>query len=371
MEHIKDFDSWNEYKKILNKKQDCQLFREWEIWWCSHGLNIGYEIDGKNELFDRPVLIFQKHNNKTFLGIPLTSSFKENNKWYFKIKHAEEKEFILNLSQIRTLSSKRLIRRIAKLSDENISCIELYLEDLLFKRKTAIKRSSSSANGKLTELVYYIEAIMQISQNIQLVMNELLSLCNSESWKYEQQTDFLQNEEVNVSSEEKVLAWNISPETGKYLFDLVVKHKPTRILELGTSTGYSTLWLGAAAQSYGGTIDTVDYYDRKIEIAKKYIQKAGLDNMVTVHHTRIATFLESVKSEEYSFVFLDADKNNYHNYLPELLRVMKQGSLLVVDNAINYRDRMKEFVMICESSNNLKVELLEVGSGLLFVSKQN
>lgn len=206
---------------------------------------------------------------------------------------------------------------------------------------------------------------MDVPDNIANVMNELLTLCNSENWNYEHQTDFLQHEKVNVSSEEKVLAWNISPKTGKYLFDLVIQHKPTRVLELGTSTGYSTLWLGAAAQSYGGTIDTVDYYDRKIEIAKTYIQKAGLENVVTVHHTRIATFLISVKSEEYSFIFLDADKNNYHNYLPELLRVMKSGSLFVVDNAINYQDRMLNFLELCEDNNYLKTELVDIGTGLL------
>ncbi len=206
---------------------------------------------------------------------------------------------------------------------------------------------------------------MQIPQNIQQVMNELLTLCNSENWNYQQQTDFLQNEKVNVSSEEKVLAWNISPETGRYLFDLVVNHKPAKILELGTSTGYSTLWLAAAAQSYGATVDTVDYYDRKIEIAKKYIQKAGLENIVNIHHTRIATFLESTKSEEYDVIFLDADKNNYHNYLPELLRVMKKGSVLVVDNAINYQDRMTKFLELCEGNKYFKTKLVDIGTGLL------
>lgn len=211
---------------------------------------------------------------------------------------------------------------------------------------------------------------MDVPDTIAGVMNELLSLCNSENWSYQHQTDFLQNEKVDVSSEEKVLAWNISPETGKYLFDLVVKREPARILELGTSTGYSTLWLGAAAQSYGGTIDTVDYYDRKIEIAKKYIQKAELENIVNIHHTRIATFLESAKSEEYSFVFLDADKNNYHNYLPELLRITKKGSMLVVDNAVNYQDRMIKFLELCESNQYLKTDLLEIGTGLFLVIKQ-
>lgn len=204
----------------------------------------------------------------------------------------------------------------------------------------------------------------QIPQTIQTVMNELLSLCNSENWNYEQQTDFLQHEKVNVSSEEKILPWNISPQTGEYLFDLVLSRKPARILELGTSTGYSTLWLGAAAQSYAGTIDTADYYDRKVEIAKKFIQKAGLENIITIHHIRIATFLKSRKDEEYDFIFLDADKNNYHNYLPELLRVMKPKSILVVDNAISHGDRMKSFFDMCDTSKHISVELVPVGSGL-------
>lgn len=367
MECRKDFDSWNKYKKFIHYEQNSPQFSEHEIWWCSFGLNIGYEVDGKNEYFERPVYIYQKHNKETFLGIPLTSVDSKLDFWHLKILHSQEKEFVLKLSQMRTLSSKRLIRRIAILSEENSKIIRRALFETLSKRKAPFRGPISGANGELTKTVYNKESLMQshkIPQTIQIVMNELLLLCNSENWKYEHQTDFLQHEKVNVSSEEKVLPWNISPETGKYLFDLVVNRKPARILELGTSVGYSTLWLAAAAQSYGGIIDTVDYYDRKIEIAKKYIQKAGLENVVTVHHARIATFLESVKSEEYDFVFLDADKNNYHNYLPELLRVMKKGSMLVVDNAENYKHRMIKFLELCEKEESFTTVFVDVGTGL-------
>ena len=70
----KDFDNWGVVKKRLNCIRNLRTFNEREIWWCSVGLNIGYEIYGKNELFNRPVLIIKKFSSSIFLGLPLTSN---------------------------------------------------------------------------------------------------------------------------------------------------------------------------------------------------------------------------------------------------------------------------------------------------------
>ena len=74
----KEYDKWNQLKKSLSIKESTIFFHEREIWYCSLGKNIGYEEDGKNELFERPVLVIRKFNNEIFLAIPLTSSKKDN-----------------------------------------------------------------------------------------------------------------------------------------------------------------------------------------------------------------------------------------------------------------------------------------------------
>ena len=69
----KDFDTWNLQKKQINNKHRRITFHEREIWWCSLGLNIGFEQDGKNYLYERPVLVIRKFNKHTLWILPLTS----------------------------------------------------------------------------------------------------------------------------------------------------------------------------------------------------------------------------------------------------------------------------------------------------------
>lgn len=73
--YIKNFADWNNQKQKIDgyKSQSTLYIKEREVWWISIGINVGAEIDGKNELFERPVLIFRKVGREQFYGLPLTS----------------------------------------------------------------------------------------------------------------------------------------------------------------------------------------------------------------------------------------------------------------------------------------------------------
>lgn len=154
---MKDFDSWNNLKKNINNRNMSPKFNNGDIWWINLGVNIGYEVDGKNELFERPVLVLRKHNQETFLGVTLTGKEKKN-KWHIKIVQGE-KEFMINTSQIRTISSKRLIRRMVRLNDDNLlKVMSLIIKNQLsIKDETTLAGGFSGANGGLTNTVYKIE----------------------------------------------------------------------------------------------------------------------------------------------------------------------------------------------------------------------
>jgi mRNA interferase MazF len=119
----KDFDMWNSKKKDIQQNKFTGFVNEREIWWCSLGLNIGDEEDGKNSGFERPVLVIKKFNRGLVLTIPLTTRIK-NNPYYFVFIH-DGVEFAAILSQLRLLSTKRFLRRIRKMnSDEFIKLKE-------------------------------------------------------------------------------------------------------------------------------------------------------------------------------------------------------------------------------------------------------
>lgn len=120
------FDTWNNIKKQLHLRNKKIYFKEREIWWASVGANIGYEENGKNSDYERPVLIYKKFNKDLIWAIPMTSKSKDN-KYYFIISTNS----VVILSQLRSFSSKRLIRKMGIISPEIHSEIKNRLIELL------------------------------------------------------------------------------------------------------------------------------------------------------------------------------------------------------------------------------------------------
>lgn len=128
----KDFESWNELKRKLDYDSNHRGFEERDIWWCSLGLNIGFEQDGKNEEFTRPILVLKKFNSQIFLGVPLTGTAKENHPLYYPILF-DGKQGSVILSQIKLLSAKRLRnkRRAGKLPTKEFNNVKNKIRNMI------------------------------------------------------------------------------------------------------------------------------------------------------------------------------------------------------------------------------------------------
>jgi len=125
----KDFDKWNNLKKNLQKNNNKLFFHEREIWWCSIGVNLGFEQDGRSDTFERPVLIIKKFNQDIFLGLPMTSAQKEGI-YYQKIQY-EDRNYTVVLSQVRLFDRKRLQRKIRILSEKEFKIIKEHFKNIL------------------------------------------------------------------------------------------------------------------------------------------------------------------------------------------------------------------------------------------------
>lgn len=124
----------------------------------------------------------------------------------------------------------------------------------------------------------------------------------------------------------------VQPEVASLLVVLGRLHKPARILEVGTAIGYSSILLSSVLQP-GGKIDTIERNEEMIAKAKENIKKAGLTDTI---HVIAGDALEVLPclDKQYDMVFLDAAKGQYPEFLPECLRILRSGGLLVSDNVL-------------------------------------
>ncbi len=127
----------------------------------------------------------------------------------------------------------------------------------------------------------------------------------------------------------------VSAGQGKFLYLLAKLVGAKRILELGTLGGYSTIWL-ARALPEDGKLTTLEYEPRHAEVARANIAAAGLaDKVEVVVGTATETLPDVIdRAGPFDLVFVDADKNNYPNYLREIMRGVRSGSLILGDNVV-------------------------------------
>lgn len=119
----KDFQKWHKTKEGLDNVSVRVFFHEREVWWCSIGVNVGFEQDGRGERFARPVLILKKFNNEVFWAIPISTKIK-NGKFYTPIELGDGVARVAIISQLRLIDAKRLIDKISTISSGNYKLIQ-------------------------------------------------------------------------------------------------------------------------------------------------------------------------------------------------------------------------------------------------------
>ena len=159
---------------------------------------------------------------------------------------------------------------------------------------------------------------------------------------------------------------NITPSTGKFLDLLITDSSPSKILELGTSNGYSTIWLARAAQRVGASLSSVDNSHEKSAAAKSNLERAGLIDNVKLHIDEVGDFLADALDNAYDFVFLDCARKHYMNWADDLLRVTRFGTM-VVDNALSHFEEIQDFYSFIKTQVKLESCLLPIGKGQLVI----
>ncbi|MGY3896588.1 O-methyltransferase [Aeromonas enterica] len=156
---------------------------------------------------------------------------------------------------------------------------------------------------------------------------------------------------------------NITRDTGELLAVLVQTRGADAVLEIGTSNGYSTLWLAEAVRRLDGRVTTIEQDEGKRVMAAANFQRAGLGPWITQLAGEAGALLAELPTEGYQLVFLDSDRQHYRAWWPQIRRLLAPRGLLVVDNAISHRGEMAEWMSEVQRDPAFQSTLVPVGKG--------
>lgn len=180
-----------------------------------------------------------------------------------------------------------------------------------------------------------------------------------------EQRDSLEREQ-DVPRERRLR--QIAADVGRFLHVVVLATKPHTILELGTSGGYSTIWLATAARHVGAGVVTLEIDPAKIPQAAANLREAGVDDVVTAVQGDAFAYLRD-RREPVDFVFLDAEKEDYLSYLGLIVPLLSPGGVLVADNLLSHAEFLTEFRERALSHPNLSAVVVPIGRGELLAVK--
>ncbi|MFL6475518.1 MAG: O-methyltransferase [Nitrososphaera sp.] len=178
------------------------------------------------------------------------------------------------------------------------------------------------------------------------------------------QSNLERNGSVKAASGQEMLA--ITADTGVFFSILLKAIKARRVLEVGTSVGFSTLWLAeAVGKNRGARVITIELKPQKVDLALKNFKEAGVDKIIEIKQGVALDLLLKLKGK-FDFVFLDADKENIIRYFDLVLPMVRIGGIIAVDNMLypdRFRSTMRKYARHVHSKPNIQSVTVPIGMG--------
>lgn len=162
--------------------------------------------------------------------------------------------------------------------------------------------------------------------------------------------------------------WPVGPEAGGFLKDEVLARSPKKLLELGTSSGYSTTWLLQGLGESKAEILTIESNQNRYDIARDFFKKIDTKNTTITHIRHHAPeVFEEIDLNNLDFVFCDAIKKQTLDLFLYLQPHLTPNGVFIVDNVISHKDSMQNFYDYL-SENQIDYKVIQKGAGLILIS---
>ena len=160
--------------------------------------------------------------------------------------------------------------------------------------------------------------------------------------------------------------WNVPRKTGVLMNSFIKMMNIQNALEIGTSNGYSGIWLAKALKQTGGKLTTIEFYEKRQSIAKENFKICGVDDVVRPIQGSACEVLASFdENEKFDFVFIDACKREYVKYFEIIKPHLTSKALIVADNIISHAEKVQDFIDAVDADDEFQYEILEVPGGIL------
>ena len=165
--------------------------------------------------------------------------------------------------------------------------------------------------------------------------------------------------------------WNVAPSTANFLNMLVKLRNAKNVLELGTSNGYSAIWLAKALKETQGKLTTIEFWEKRLLPAKENFKICKVDDIIATRLGSAKDILVDLINEgqTFDFVFIDANKSEYVKYFELADKMLVKNGVIVADDILTHTEKVQPFLDAIQGHASYQSELLKFDDGLLFAIK--
>ena len=170
--------------------------------------------------------------------------------------------------------------------------------------------------------------------------------------------------------------WNLDRQSANFLNTLIKVNNSKRVLEIGTSNGYSGVWILKALKETKGKLTTIEFWEKRQSVARKNFQTCCPDVEVEPKIGSAIVILEDIldeikqgKREKFDFVFIDANKKEYISYFKLIDEMLEDNAIILADNILSHYEKVEDYVNLLFDRKDYQSQILELGTGMMLSRK--